>query len=194
MTLFLTTATITSAYAQNATSATMGFYYDRVTGLYYDIPLQGDYCLDSNEDKICDVDFHDGKVVVYGPDVVTKQTSINAMAQLDERQKELIRGANNNDNDNNDNENDDDDNDNNDDDDSGTKYCDGQAAPKYPDSCYDRNDLPEDSGYDDDDNDNNDNDNDNNDEETSNCGGESCTATEKEDSWTDEEAPDEGGN
>ena len=97
LTLFLTTATITSAYAQNATSATMGVYYDRETGLYYDIPLQGDYCLDFNEDKICDVDFHDGKVVVYGPDVVTKQTSINAMAQLDERQKELIKEINNDD-------------------------------------------------------------------------------------------------
>jgi hypothetical protein len=29
MTLFLTTATITSAYAQNATSSTMGVYYER---------------------------------------------------------------------------------------------------------------------------------------------------------------------
>lgn len=47
MTLFLTTATITSA--QNATSSTMGVYYDRKTGLYYNIPLQGDYCLDFNE-------------------------------------------------------------------------------------------------------------------------------------------------
>jgi hypothetical protein len=115
LTLFLTTATITSAYAQNATSATMGVYYDRETGLYYDIPLQGGYCLDFNEDKICDVDFHDGKVVVYGPDVVTKQTSINAMAQLDERQKEMIREINNNDDDNNNNDNDND-NDNDDDD------------------------------------------------------------------------------
>jgi hypothetical protein len=66
MTLFLTTATITSAYAQNATNATMGVYYDSKTGLYYDIPLQGDYCLDFNEDRICDVDFHNGIVVTYG--------------------------------------------------------------------------------------------------------------------------------
>lgn len=54
------------------------------------------------------------------------------------------------------------------------QYCDGQNAPQYPDSCYDRNDLPEDSGYDDDD-------------KTANCGGESCTDDEKEDSWTDED-------
>lgn len=47
MTLFLTTATITSA--QNATSSTMGVYYDGEAGLYYNIPLQGDYCLDLNE-------------------------------------------------------------------------------------------------------------------------------------------------
>jgi hypothetical protein len=47
MTLFLTTATIPSA--QNATSSTMGVYYDRETGLYYDIPLRGDYYLDFNE-------------------------------------------------------------------------------------------------------------------------------------------------
>lgn len=34
------------------------------TGLVYDIPM-GDYCLDFNEDAICDIDFNDGKVVVY---------------------------------------------------------------------------------------------------------------------------------
>jgi hypothetical protein len=72
-----------------------------------------------------------------------------------------------------------DDNDNNDKD---IKYCDGQAAPQYPDSCYDSKDLPKDSGYDDD-------------EKTANCGGESCTDTEKEESSGDEEsASDEGGD
>jgi hypothetical protein len=38
---------------------------DPDTGLVYDIPAQGDYCLDFNGDSICDIDFTDGKVVVY---------------------------------------------------------------------------------------------------------------------------------
>ena len=131
------------------------------TGLYYDIPLQGDYCLDFNEDKICDVDFHDGKVVVYGPDVVTKQTSINAMAQLDERQKELIREVNNNDDDNNnndnDNDNDDNDNDSNSDldDDSNDNGDDCQSQDDFCDNdegCESEGvDCIDDRGFDEDD-------------------------------------------
>jgi hypothetical protein len=38
---------------------------DPDTSLVYDIPAQGDYCLDFNGDYIRDIDFTDGKVVVY---------------------------------------------------------------------------------------------------------------------------------
>ena len=110
---------------------------------YYEIPTEGRYCLDFNEDKVCDVDFLDGKVIVF------------------ERKQRLIAT---NDSDNNNNDND-------------IKYCDGQSAPQYPDSCYDRKDLPEDSKYDDD-------------AKTANCGGVACTPTEKENSWVDGEEPE----
>jgi hypothetical protein len=116
---------------------------DPKTGLTYDIPM-GEYCLDFDGDSICDVDFNDGKMVVYEED------------------------SNDNDNGN------DNDNNNNDED---IQYCEGQDAPAYPDSCYDRNDLPEDSGYDDDD--------------KPNCNdveyGTNCDGSEDEDSWTDDE-------
>ena len=40
---------------------------DPKTGLTYDIPM-GEYCLDFDGDSICDVDFNDGKMVVYEED------------------------------------------------------------------------------------------------------------------------------
>jgi hypothetical protein len=67
----------------------------------------------------------------------------------------------------------------------GVEYCDGQAAPAYPDSCYDRNDLPEDSGFDDDDDSGGSNPE--REEEDQSCGGEACTDDEKEDSWIEDE-------
>jgi hypothetical protein len=40
---------------------------DPKTGItYYDIPTQGYYCLDFDNDYICDVDFNNGKMVIYG--------------------------------------------------------------------------------------------------------------------------------
>jgi hypothetical protein len=42
---------------------------DPDTGLVYDIPAQGDYCLDFDGDSVCDIDFTDGKVVVYSEGV-----------------------------------------------------------------------------------------------------------------------------
>lgn len=50
---------------QQEPTTTRGTYVDSRTGLVYDIPLVGDYCLDFNEDGICDVDFKDGNVIVY---------------------------------------------------------------------------------------------------------------------------------
>ena len=84
-----------------------------------------------------------------------------------ERKQIEVDSSNNKNNDNNNNDND-------------IKYCDGQSAPQYPDSCYDRNDLPEDSGFDDDD-------------KLPNCNdveyGTHCNGTEDENSWTDGEEP-----
>lgn len=40
-------------------------YTDPETGLVYDIPTQGDYCLDFDEDAVCNVDFTNGKMVTY---------------------------------------------------------------------------------------------------------------------------------
>ena len=66
-------------------------------------------------------------------------------------------------------------NNNNRNDDKDIKYCKGQQAPQYPNSCYDRNDLP--------------------DNDLPNCNdveyGTRCDGSEDEYSWTDEEA---GGN
>jgi hypothetical protein len=79
-------------------------------------------------------------------------------------------------------------------------YCD---VPNPSNPCHDRKDNSDTTGLyqcmdgsdvadwrdcNGDDNDNGNNDNDNSkdeDEETSNCGGESCTPTEKEDSWVE---------
>jgi hypothetical protein len=47
--------------AENGTTT----WTDPKTGLVYDIPTQGDYCLDFDGDSACDIDFTDGKQVVY---------------------------------------------------------------------------------------------------------------------------------
>jgi hypothetical protein len=71
-----------------------------------------------------------------------------------------------------------------DDDDNDIKYCDGQAAPAYPDSCYDRNDRE-----DDDDNDGDANNNGQDDDEE--VFGEITEGTEEDDGYIDE---NEDGN
>jgi hypothetical protein len=52
----------TQAFAQNSTHT---IWTDPETGYVYDIPRVGEYCLDFDEDWVCDVDFLNGKLIVY---------------------------------------------------------------------------------------------------------------------------------
>jgi hypothetical protein len=82
-------------------------------------------------------------------------------------------------------------------------YCD-EVSDDYNGGCWDRKDYDQETGLypckdgsyvgdwrdcddDRDDEGSDGGDEDNSDEETENCGGEPCTATEKEDSWVDDE-------
>jgi hypothetical protein len=49
-------------FAQNSTHT---IWTDPETGYVYDIPRVGEYCLDFDEDWICDIDFLNGKLIVY---------------------------------------------------------------------------------------------------------------------------------
>jgi hypothetical protein len=154
-------------------------------------------CIDFNSDGVCEyVVLANGTMItnplLYGQQgqlVQQQPVNTNPMSQLVERQKVIIKEHQR--------DNDDDDNDN----DSGKTYCD---VPNPSNPCHDRRDGDEITGLytcmdgsheedwrdcngnSNDDDDNNDEERED-DEETANCGGEPCTPTEKEDSWTDEE-------
>jgi hypothetical protein len=49
---------------------------DPKTGVVYDIPAQGEYCLDFNGDYICDIDFLNGKMIVYNATNQSQATTI----------------------------------------------------------------------------------------------------------------------
>jgi hypothetical protein len=92
-------------------------------------------CIDFNTDKVCEYIVLANGTTIANP-LVQQLQAPAPMSQLVERQKTIIKEVQR-DNDNDDNDRDDDNRDD-------IKYCDGQAAPAYPDSCYDRNDKDED--------------------------------------------------
>lgn len=180
--------------AQKVETEETTIWTDPDTGLVYDIPTQGDYCLDFNEDGLCDVDFTDGKMVVYN-ETEGEETQIeDAVGERPSEDKDSDNG-----------------------DDRPNPYCDKLGIDERT-NCWDRfdyyqggphnglypcndgtnkkdpHDCKDASGYDYDNGNDNSNDeedtggsNPEGEEEDQNCGGESCTDDEKEDSWTDED-------
>jgi hypothetical protein len=59
-----------STFAQNSTHT---IWTDPETGYVYDIPRVGDYCLDLDDDWICDIDFLNGRLTIYGESQVDQE-------------------------------------------------------------------------------------------------------------------------
>jgi hypothetical protein len=167
------------------------------------VPMIYTQCIDFNQDRICEYVVLANGTMIANPAI---QQQAAPMSQLVERQKVIIKEQQRDNDDDNDNDNDDNNN--------KLPYCDQDDSGACFDSrdydqvtglfpCRDGSQVADyrdcpDRGGDDEDNNDNDNDNDSSrddeeeeEENTSNCGGEPCTATEKEDSWTDEEAGNE---
>lgn len=162
------------------------------------LTLQMAQCVDFNSDKICEFVVLANGTMIANPAVQVQP--VNPMTQLVERQKIIIQQekAKNNDNDDDDKKQGDDCWENGRF--VGKDECDTHGLPicsevNFRVACFDELDSPQPANDDSPRNDEDDDDNDEGDENTSNCGGEPCTDTEKEDSWTDldEEESGEGG-
>jgi hypothetical protein len=94
---------------------------DPNTGLVYDIPIKGPYCLDFDGDYICDVDFVNGKMILYGESAVDQPQTV---VEDEEAASGSGGGGGGGDND-------------------VLPYCD---VAGYEDGCFDRKDYDQETG------------------------------------------------
>jgi hypothetical protein len=72
---------VPAAFAQNSTHT---IWTSPETGIVYDIPKQGYYCLDFDGDYICDIDFNNGKMIIYGASDTQEDPSATNEQNLEE--------------------------------------------------------------------------------------------------------------